>query len=128
MKPQLKQCQDNFSRWRHQNPGRKQPPKSLKVEAVALLSHYSAEELSIALKVPFSTLKSWRCLAQKNVVDFITLPAPVEVLTPLVTAAAPFDCHINLGNGVQLTFTPPSVEAIAQLIHSFIREPLSCSI
>jgi hypothetical protein len=126
MDTQLKKCQENFSKWRLQRTDKKrQTPRHLRAEAVALLATCSLEALSTALEIPLSTLKSWRyaSIQKKETVDFITLPF---MGGPPVTSTA-FDCRLDFGNGIQLSFNP-SMEAMVHLLRSLVKEPLSCSI
>ena len=138
MDRQLKQCQAKFSRWRSQiSPSeKKRTPVGLRAEATALLEHFSMAQLAKALGVPLTTLKYWRYAAKSEgapvskhtdpIVDFVPLPPLKDLMLP--EPGAPFDCSVRLTQGVSISLTTPSAEAMALLIRSLLKEAAPCSI
>ena len=115
MPEQLRKPLTNFEQWRANKPARNSAtPEHLRLQALALLSHYSKTTIVTKLRISTEQFNRW-CLAHKTpneLPHFIQLP-PVQSLPDSLSI------ELKFRNGNELIFSGELNEQIvAQLIEA----------
>jgi hypothetical protein len=82
-----------FEHWRSNRNGRQVlTPTALREQAVTLLNHYSASQITLALRISGSQLKQWRNSAVPTEVkpQFVHLPISPSLTQPLINVELHF--------------------------------------
>ena len=106
---------NNFEQWRANKPARNSAtPKHLRLQAIALLSHYSKTAIVTKLRISTEQFNRW-CITYKSpdeLPHFIPLPQVTSLSTPL-------SIELKLTNGNALTLSGELDEQlVAQLIEA----------
>lgn len=110
----------------HQSGSRHHYTEKLKNDAVFLLNHYSAPELSRELGVSVQSLRNWKEASAGALPAFLPLSLEEDATHYKVTQSE--SLILKLPNQLELTFPARSMKDTAQFIACLIREMSTCSI
>jgi|SRR6185437_3564130 len=128
----LTRLQQSFAAWQASSSTKRQINSSLKAQAVKCLDHYSYREVSTAIGMTVTTLRSWKKLSHYQ--EIISNP-PAFVSMNLNHAQdidtvnqASHSLQISLPSGITIQVNSTNIKSSASFIVALNKESQSCSI
>lgn len=134
MKTILTRLQQSFADWQLSSSKKRHCNASLREQAVKCLSHYTHREVSEAIGMSVTTLRSWEKLHRCNQGETDSSPSEFVAINLAheqdtdETSQALSTLQISLPSGILIKVESTSIASSVALIVSLNKESYSCSI